>query len=224
VTVIILLSIEMMKKWLIGSLILFAISVQGVNAADFTPFVTKIITIETLNQLQAGGFVLYMRHGPTDTSRPDRVPRVDLNDCTTQRPLTEEGRAVAAQVGKAIRQAAISIGEIQTSPMCRTRQTAEAAFGRIPVTNVNLMYTSNLTSDEKVPKIKELRQLLSAPVPAETNRVLVAHAPNLMDVMGYFVKPEATVVVFKPLGEQGFEYIASIEPQQWQELLNKLDK
>jgi len=108
--------------------------------------------------------------------------------------------------------------------MCRTKETAEAAFGKNFVVNENLRYTSNLTSKEKVPKIAESNRLLSTPVPAGTNLVLVAHAPNLMDVMGYFVKPEATVVVFKPLGKQGFEYIATIEPQQWQDLLDKLDQ
>ena len=57
--------------------------------------------------------------------------------------------------------------------------------------------------------------LLSEPVQAGTNRVIVAHAPNLADLMGYFVKPEGTVVVLKPLGEQQFRYIASIHPQHW---------
>lgn len=165
---------------------------------------------------------MYMRHGPTDTSRPDRVPRVDLNDCSTQRPLSEEGRKISIQVGDAIRQAGIPVGEIQSSPMCRTKETAEAAFGKEFIINEYLMYTSNLTSKEKVPRIANTNRLLSTPVRAGTNLVLVAHAPNLMDVMGYFPKPEGLVVIFKPLGKQGFEYVASIEPQQWQELLDTL--
>ena len=42
------------------------------------------------------------------------------------------------------------------------------------------------------------------------NRLLLAHASNLMDLMGYFPK-EGTLVVFRPLGDPaGFEYIASI--------------
>jgi len=40
-----------------------------------------------------------LRHGATDNSRPDRVPAVDLKDCATQRPLTAEGRQIAAKVG-----------------------------------------------------------------------------------------------------------------------------
>jgi phosphohistidine phosphatase SixA len=197
----------------------FITATGGVQAADAVPFAEKKATAETIEQMRAGGLVLYMRHGPTDTSRPDRVPEVDLNDCSTQRPLTEAGRLVAQQVGEAIRRANIPIGEIQASPMCRCKETAAAAFGEGFVVNMHLMYTSNLTSEEKLPRIANTRRLLSTPVTAGSNRVIVAHAPNLMDVIGYFPKPEALVVVFRPLGEQGFEYIASIPPEQWQELL-----
>jgi len=49
--------------------------------------------------------------------------------------------------------------------------------------------------------------------------MIVAHAPNMADVMGYFVKPEGTVVVIRPLGESKFEYIASIPPTLWASLL-----
>jgi phosphohistidine phosphatase SixA len=221
----------MIKKWSIILTALAGILLPAAIAAETGSFVTKISSFEkklatpaTLEQLQAGGFVLYMRHGPTDTSRPDQAPCVDLNDCSTQRPLTKEGRAVAAKVGESIRKASIPIGEVQASPMCRTMQTAKAAFDKAVLVNNNLMYTSNLTSREKLPKVKALRRLLSEHVPLGTNRVLVAHAPNLMDLIGYFVKPEATMIVLRPLGEKGFEYIASVEPQQWPELINDLIK
>ena len=204
-------------KWVLAVLML-ALMPGEVVAAEYKSFTMQAATVETIHQLQAGGFVLYMRHGPTDTSKPDMVPQVDLNDCSTQRPLTEAGREVAARVGAAIKKAGIPIGEVLVSPMCRTRETAQAAFGRYEVDKY-LMYTSNLTKAEKVPRIANTRRLLSAPVAVGTNRVIVAHAPNLMDVIGYFPKPEAIVAVFKPLGDKGFEYVASILPEQWSELV-----
>ena len=50
------------------------------------PFVENPATPALLKELHQGGFVLYMRHGATDSSYPDQVP-IDLNDCNTQRPL-----------------------------------------------------------------------------------------------------------------------------------------
>jgi len=184
-----------------------------------TRFVEISATPQTLQSLRTGGFVLYLRHGNTDNTRADRVPSVDLNDCATQRPLTEEGRQLAARVGEAIRKARIPVAEIRISPLCRVRDTVAIAFpGQVAISDMNLMYTANLTDLQKAPIIANTRHLLSAPVPTGANRVLVAHAPNLMDLIGYFPR-EATLVVFRPLGDAGFEYVASIAPAQWPELL-----
>lgn len=208
---------------LLLALALFPLSAAAAEPQAFVEkppaFVEKPVTPELIEQVRAGGYVLYLRHGATDTSRPDRVPSVDLNDCATQRPLTEEGRRVVGEVGKAIRKAKIPVGEILSSPLCRAKESALAAFGPNFATDIMLMYSSNMTSEEKKPRIEVARALISAPVPAGTNRVLVAHAPNLMDLMGYFPKPEGTLVVFRPLGDGGFEYLGNIAPQQWQEVL-----
>jgi hypothetical protein len=110
------------------------------------------------------------------------------------------------------------VGEIQVSPLCRVKETTEAAFGASFVVNEKLMYTANLTTEQKKPIIETTRTLLSMPVPAGSNRVLVAHGPNLMDLMGYFPK-EGTVAVFRPRGADGFEYLASIPPAGWAALL-----
>lgn len=175
---------------------------------------------ELLARLRSGGFVLYLRHGYTDNSRTDRMPGVDLNDCSTQRPLTEEGRQLAKRVGEAIRKAQLPVGEIRISPLCRVKDTTAAAFPGKPVTIDNLlMYTANLTDTQKAPILANTRSLLSAPTAPGGNRVLVAHAPNLMDLIGYFPK-EGTLVIFRPKGEAGFEYLGSVAPARWSELLH----
>lgn len=202
-------------------LLILQVCIPLAMAADEPlPFAEKPATPALIDQLRSGGYVLYMRHGNTDNSRPDRTPKVDLNDCNTQRPLTAEGRKMAARVGEYIRKAKIPVGEVLSSPLCRAKESAEAAFGHFDV-EINLIYSGNMTDAEKIPVNKKTRELLSRPVPAKTNRVLVAHAPNLMDVMGYFPKYDGTVVVFRPHAEKGFEYVGSILPAQWDELLLK---
>jgi len=183
---------------------------------DIPDFVEKPATPAIIKQLRNGGYVLYMRHGNTDTSRPDRQPSVDLNDCSTQRPLTEEGRRIAAEVGQQIRKAKIPLGEIFSSPMCRAKETALAAFGKNFIINNLLIDTSNMTKKEKEPVLETARELLSRPIEGKVNRVVVAHAPILIDLFGYYPKPEASMAIFKPMGDKKFKYIASIAPKQWQ--------
>lgn len=190
----------------------------GVALAE-EPFPERPANAALIRQLRRGGFVLYMRHGTTDVSRPDRTPTVDLADCATQRPLTEAGRQLAAAVGAAMRQARIPLGEVYASPFCRTRESAAAAFGKGFQVDHDLMYSSNLTSAEKAPFLAETRRLLSTQPAARSNRVLVAHATNLMDLIGLFPKPEGSVIVFKPLGKGNMKYLASIAPEAWAELI-----
>ena len=207
---------------LLGVPVLASADAYGLAPATAAKFVEKAATRETLDQLRRGGFVLYMRHGFTDNTKPDRPTGVDLDDCSTQRPLTPEGVKIAARVGDAIRQTKIPIGEIRISPLCRVRDTVAQGFPGMPYTaDKDLMYTANFTDIEKAPIIANTRRLLSTPVTAGSNRLLIAHAPNLMDLMGYFPK-EATLVIFRPKGEQaGFDYVASIPPALWAALLSE---
>lgn len=192
-----------------------ALHASMVRADDPPPFVEILADRDTLAALRAGGYVLYMRHGFTDNSKPDRVPSVDLDDCATQRPLTEEGRSLAASVGRSIRAAAIPVDAVFSSPLCRAKESAEAAFGPGFTVVDGLMYTANLTTAQKKPILETTRELLSRPVAPGQNRVIVAHAPNMADLIGFFVKPECTVVVIRPHGEGRFDYVASIRPDMW---------
>lgn len=188
-------------------------------AAELPELPTKIATKANLQEIRSGGYVLYLRHGLTDTSHPDRAPQVDLNDCSTQRPLTEDGRKLMVRIGDYIRKAGIPISEVRASPMCRARQSAQAAFGDKFVVDNLLMYSGNMTDQEKAPVVAHTLALLTQPVAAGTNRLILAHSPNLMDTVGYYPRPEGTMVILKPLPGGKVEYIATIMPQHWPDLL-----
>jgi phosphohistidine phosphatase SixA len=186
--------------------------------APASAFIEKELSQEQFNNLRQGGFVIYMRHGKTDNSKPDQL-NVDLNDCTTQRPLNDEGRKMATDIGKAIKSAKIPLGETFVSPMCRARESAQLVLGA-KFTVIEALYSStNQTSEQKKPVIAATRRLLSEPVATGSNRFILAHAPNLADTMGYFPKMEATVVIFIPKGNS-FEYVGSIRPDMWNNLLH----
>ena len=80
------------------------------------------------------------------------------------------------------------------------------------------MYVGNFTAARKAPVIAHTRAWLSEPPPRGSNRLLLAHAPNLMELIGYFPK-EGTLVIFQPLGPQGMTYLGSVPPEHWERLL-----
>lgn len=175
-------------------------------------------TAETIQALKQGGFVLYMRHTTSDTSKPDRTPTVDIKDCSTQRPLSDEGRRQAVHIGEAMRTFGIPVGEVLVSPYCRVKETAELAFGHHYTVRASLMTTSNLPEQEKKPLLEDLRALLAKPVPDGTNRLLLSHNAPLMDAVGIFPKPEGVVLVFRPDGKGGADHVATIKPNDWNRL------
>jgi len=187
--------------------------------ADIPEFKVQALTPAIVKQLREGGYVLYMRHGNTDTSRPDQ-PNMDMNDCATQRILSDEGRRIVKKVGNSIRKAKIPVGDIFSSPLCRTKETALIAFGKNATVNVLLRYTASMDDKEKLQALDTIRELISTPVQGKTNRVIVAHSQNMMALIGYLPSPEGTVVIFKPLGNKQFKYIASVKPEQWGDSLH----
>lgn len=208
-----------MRLTLISLVSALFLSVSNWAFADHQPLAA---TTEHLTRLQSGGYVLYIRHGKTDSSIPDQVP-VHLEDCSTQRPLTAAGLEQMQGLGQALKTLNIPLHPVLSSPFCRALDSTRAAFPEqdFQVEEL-LMYTAGLSSQEKSVIVQRTRELISQPQPPGSNRVLVAHAPNLAEIMDYF-PPEGALIIFKPLGEKGFEYIASIYPGSWARLLSTLE-
>lgn len=212
-----------MKK---NYLIIFIISILFfVNSfANSEIFEVKQATPQLILELQQGGFVVYIRHGKTDITRRDYYP-VDLSDCSKQRPLTDEGREELRFLSEILKKLQIPLGNIYTSPMCRAVESTEILFGNNYIVEKYLMYTAQLTSDEKKPILEKTLELLSKPLSSENkNRIIVAHAPNLADLMNYFPEIEASVIIFQPLGNNQYNYLATILPDEWNYLLDKMSK
>ncbi len=77
--------------------------------------------------LQRGGMVVIMRHasapGPEQGREGDPSGFV-LEDCATQRNLSEHGREQATRLGEAMRAHHIVFARVMSSPWCRAKDTA----------------------------------------------------------------------------------------------------
>ena len=118
-----------------------------------------------LAELKKGGYTMIWRHTATDRSVQEpmdykNTPRFQ------QRNLTDRGIADAKLVGAIFRARGIPIGDVVTSPMFRTRETAEYAFGRVTM-ETPMLRVVDPNPDQK--------KLLAAEPAAGTNRVIVTH-------------------------------------------------
>lgn len=111
--------------------------------------------------LRQPGIAVFMRHsdapGSGDFGDP---PSFRLEDCATQRNLSEVGRAHARRTGEAFRKNGVAFDRLLTSPWCRCKETAALAMGKDAETFEPL---SNLVgrSENREPQVKALRAYLA---------------------------------------------------------------
>lgn len=168
-------------------------------------------------KLKQGGYNLFFRHLDTRLDQEDQQP-VDLNDCKAQRNLSEEGRSRGKMIGQAFRKARIPVGEVVSSPFCRTQDTARLIFGKTS-TDADLFFAIALTDAGKKQKGMALRRLLATPPAAGTNNVYVSHTANLQEAIGHWPKPEGVAYVIRPDGQGGLAVVGRITPDAWAALL-----
>ncbi|KGJ86490.1 histidine phosphatase family protein [Colwellia psychrerythraea] len=169
---------------------------------------------ELIEALKSGGYIIYMRHGITKRKDKNRTKTaVDLTRCETQRNLTEEGRLQVARIGKVIKALKIPIGQVKSSPYCRTQDTARAVFGDYEVDDL-LAYSMAKLEKESAKLGQYLYDSILSVTDTKNNTVFVGHTANLKDGLDIWPKPEGVAVIFKI--EQGnVIFKGMIKPDDW---------
>jgi virginiamycin B lyase len=193
------------------------LAVLAVAGAEAAPSATQLEGRALVEALRAGGHVLYFRHAATDFSQEDTDNR-NLVNCRTQRNLTKQGRADARAIGAAFRELQIPVATVLASKYCRTRQTAQLAFGRVQTTLDLTSLPSAGTDRERNRRVAALRRLLGTRPKARTNSVLVAHLFNIQAAAADLSLEEGEAAVFQPQGKSRFKLVAQILPQDWSAL------
>jgi phosphohistidine phosphatase SixA len=173
---------------------------------------------ELVQALRGGGYVIFLRHGPTIASQEDSDPE-HLENCDTQRNLSDEGRELARQLGEDLRILAIPIGQVLTSEYCRARETAELAFHDAEPTPF-LNFLTLVPTAAREPATAALREWVTTPPPPGTNLVLVSHGPNVLDI-GVLLNTEGEAAVFHPEGHGLTQVVAQLLPVEWDELAGR---
>jgi phosphohistidine phosphatase SixA len=164
-----------------------------------------------MEALKAGGYTIILRHARTDRSIPSKeTPGYSPKDRADQRNLTADGVRDAKLIGAVLKKYGIPIGEIVSSPLYRTVETAQMAAGNPTTTTMALRV---------FPSTDEQTALVVAPVRSRTNRLLVTHHFVIeKHVPG--IKPgdigESEAVVVRPDGKGAIEVIGRVTLADWE--------
>ena len=175
-------------------LIIFIILTNGIKADSEN---------KILDNLKKGGNLIFIRHAYAPGGGDPN--NFDINDCSTQRNLSDEGREQSKKIGIFFKENNIPISLVISSQWCRCKETANIAFKDF---STNSFLNSFYSSKFKKNKVKQVEQLNNyvKKFKSDKNLVFVTHYVLISEVLNY--TPSSGEIV---VSDKNFNIIGNIE-------------
>ena len=144
---------------------------------------TSVNASELSDKLQSSDYVLLMRH--TRAPGIGDPANYTLNDCKTQRNLSDEGRKQAVAVGNWLKKQGLQTADVHTSAWCRCKDTAELLkLGRVTVEPTLASFFDNMAQAKT--QNQKLEQFIATQLKTKGKQalILVTHHVNIYEFMG----------------------------------------
>ena len=162
-----------------------------------------------LAALRSGGHIALMRHAEAPGTADPAGFKID--DCATQRNLSDKGRADAASAGARLRREGARIEKIVSSPWCRCRDTA-SLMNLGPIELVETLGNPVVLRDQRQALVDGTRALVDA-WRGEGALLVVTHGATIQALTGmhpasgeiFVVKPRSSAAILPVLGRLAVE-------------------
>ena len=156
-----------------------------------------------LDELSDGGKLIFIRHAYAPGSGDPN--NFNLDDCSTQRNLSEDGRKQAQYIGEFFRKNQIKIDKILSSEWCRCKETAKIAFKNFSTKDFLNSFYNPKYAKNKDKQIKAINNYVKK-FKSDKNLVLVTHYVLISEVLNH--APSSGEIV---VSDKNFNMIGSIE-------------
>ena len=155
------------------------------------------------NHLIEGEKIIFIRHAyAPGNGDPDNF---NLNDCSTQRNLSERGKIQAKNIGKFFEKNQIRFEIVLSSEWCRCKETASLAFKSFETKNFLNSFYSLKFSENKKKQMKDLKKYVKI-FKSKKNLVLITHYVVISETLNY--PPSSGEIV---ISNKDFKIIGSIK-------------
>ena len=183
----------------------FAILVLLVGFGGTAEVVGVEAAADAWKALRAGGHIALMRHADAPGGFGD-PPGFRVDDCATQRNLSEKGRADAAKIGARLKAEGIAFEKVLSSPWCRCIDTARL---------LNLGTVETEATFGNVVVLRDQREALTASARARIaqwsgrgNLLVVTHGANIQALTG--ISPASGEIVVVKSGSDRTEPVGRL--------------
>ena len=156
-----------------------------------------------INQLEDGGKLIFIRHAYAPGNGDPAG--FNLNDCSTQRNLSEDGRKQAQHIGEFFTKNKIEIDKVLSSEWCRCKETAKIAFKNYSTNSFLNSFYSSKFSKNKDKQVKAFNYYIKN-LESKKNLIFVTHYVFISEVLNY--GPSSGEIV---VSDKNLNIIGSIE-------------
>ena len=156
-----------------------------------------------INQLEDGGKLIFIRHAYAPGNGDPAG--FNLNDCSTQRNLSEDGRKQAQRIGEFFTKNKIEIDKVLSSEWCRCKETAKIAFKNYSTNSFLNSFYSSKFSKNKDKQVKAFNYYIKN-LESKKNLIFVTHYVFISEILNY--GPSSGEIV---VSDKNLNIIGSIE-------------
>ena len=158
---------------------------------------------EIINNLEKGGNLIFIRHAyAPGNGDPENF---DINNCETQRNLSQSGRLQSKKIGNFFKENDVTIFKVFSSEWCRCKETAKLAFTNFETKDFLNSFFSAKFANNKNKQMLDLKNYVKK-FKGNENLIFVTHYVVISEALDY--APSSGEIV---ISDKNFNKIGSIE-------------
>ena len=169
-------------------LIVLFISINSPIKAD--------LNLNLINELKKGGNLIFIRHAYAPGGGDPN--NFNINDCKTQRNLSNKGREQAKKIGSFFKDNNIPIDQIYSSEWCRCKETALIAFNEFETKKFLNSFFSLKFAQNKNSQIKSFKKFIKS-WDGKKNLIFVTHYVFISEILDYVPSSGEIIISDKDL-------------------------
>ena len=138
--------------------------------------------LNLINELKKGGNLIFIRHAYAPGGGDPN--NFNINDCKTQRNLSNTGREQAKKIGSFFKNNNIPIDKVYSSEWCRCKETALIAFNEFETKNFLNSFFSSRFAKNKNSQIKSFKKFIKS-WNGKKNLIFVTHYVFISEILNY---------------------------------------
>jgi|TARA_X000001036_G_scaffold312677_1_gene291252 broad specificity phosphatase PhoE len=146
------------------------------------PSVKADLNQNMIYELRKGGKLIFIRHAYAPGGG-DPI-NFDINNCVTQRNLSDSGRKQAIEIGSFFKNNNILIDKVYSSEWCRCKETAKIAFNKFEKKFFLNSFFSPKFAHNKDIQMKKLKNFINN-WDGKNNVIFVTHYVVISEILNY---------------------------------------